>query len=157
MNLLHAWLVYDRQGAKRNASYIEMHKTIGHSMGIEFELKLTDSIPDDLSLTPKPAFALIRTICPELSRQLESDKIPIFQRFEDFPGTICHYRILPGACRLLLQCCCILKTNPFSRGLNWRMDWDCLGWEYPHNRLKRAGCKIPYKPGTGRYFYTEPL
>ena len=36
MNLLHAWLVYDRQGAKRNASYIEMHKTIGHSMGIEF-------------------------------------------------------------------------------------------------------------------------
>ena len=26
MNLLHAWLVYDRQGAKRNASYIEMHK-----------------------------------------------------------------------------------------------------------------------------------
>ena len=78
MNLLHAWLVYDRQGAKRNASYIEMHKTIGHSMGIEFELKLTDSIPDDLSLTPKPDFALIRTICPELSRQLESNKIPIF-------------------------------------------------------------------------------
>ena len=78
MNLLHAWLVYDRQGAKRNASYIEMHKTIGHSMGIEFELKLTDSIPGDLSLTPKPDFALIRTICPELSRQLESNKIPIF-------------------------------------------------------------------------------
>lgn len=78
MNPLHAWLVYDRQGAKRNASYIEMHKTIGHSMGIEFELKLTDSIPGDLSLTPKPDFALIRTICPELSRQLESNKIPIF-------------------------------------------------------------------------------
>ncbi|MDY2922817.1 MAG: ATP-grasp domain-containing protein [Eubacterium sp.] len=88
MNPLHAWLVYDRQGAERNASYIQMHKTIGHSMGIEFELKLTDSIPGDLSNEAKPDFALVRTIFPELSKRFEQHQIPVFNN--SHIATVCN-------------------------------------------------------------------
>lgn len=84
-DIFYAWLVYDRTGAEKNADYIRMHKQIGKKFGIFFELKYVESLCDSCSAKDglfdtikKPDFAIIRTIRPELSKRLETCKIPVF-------------------------------------------------------------------------------
>ena len=49
--MITAWLIYDDEGAKRNADYIALHKEIGISQGISFVLKraedLLQNIPNE--------------------------------------------------------------------------------------------------------------
>lgn len=103
---LHAWLIYDREGADRNRDYIRMHEEIGRKMGISFELRITDKgrseelidkawenltgqggemIEDDRmgdSTPGRPDFAIVRTIDPGLSQMLENRGIRIFNNAE---------------------------------------------------------------------------
>ena len=76
-----AWLVYDREGAERNRDYIAAHKQVGKGFGISFELKIKEqwNYPfAENSWGEKPDFAIVRTICPELSMALEQEGIPVF-------------------------------------------------------------------------------
>ena len=75
-----AWLVYDRAGAVRNKSYIQMHKEAGAAMQIEICLVVTEDIHNiaQYAIEQSPDFAIVRTIQPKLSRQLEELGIPVF-------------------------------------------------------------------------------
>lgn len=87
-----AWLVYDREGAGRNADYIRMHQETGARMGIEVTLVVTEQIRDFSLYTQedKPDFAIVRTIQPALSKQLEGFGIPVFNN--SFVSEICNHK-----------------------------------------------------------------
>ncbi|MCH5252394.1 MAG: ATP-grasp domain-containing protein [Lachnospiraceae bacterium] len=85
--MFNAWLIYDKEGAKKNKDYIAHHKEVGEKMGIHFELKMREEIFSKLP-APKPDFAIVRTICPELSKKLEAAKIPAFNTA--FVSEICN-------------------------------------------------------------------
>lgn len=85
-----AWLIYDQKGAERNAEFIRMHRETGDCMQVEVSLIITEQI-SDLSLQfqmEKPDFALVRTIQPELTKQLEDFGIPVFNN--SFVAEICN-------------------------------------------------------------------
>lgn len=69
-----AWLVYERAGAERNGSYIDMHIRHGRARGIEFSLVLCDGgLPEG-----RPDFAIVRAMRPDISRKLEERGVPTF-------------------------------------------------------------------------------
>jgi len=71
---MNAWLVYEKAGAERNARFIEFHITEGKKRGIDFELVLCDGgLPEG-----NPAFAIVRAMRPDISRELEARGIPTF-------------------------------------------------------------------------------
>lgn len=83
------WLIYDREGAKRNHSYIQMYREEGELLGIEILLKFEDELSfgtfdNKLVLLEKgtkvenPDFAICRTIQPKFSWYLEQCRIKIF-------------------------------------------------------------------------------
>lgn len=62
------WLVYEKEGAERNRTFIEMHIEKGKRLGIDFSLILCDDgLPDG-----KPDFAIVRAMRPDISRLLEA-------------------------------------------------------------------------------------
>lgn len=76
-----AWLVYDRERAAINSSYIQMHHEIGARYGIRFQLLLPEQAEQKLhkeDLPALPDFAIVRTVCPELSEELERFSVPVF-------------------------------------------------------------------------------
>ena len=88
-----AWLVYDRQGAKRNGDYIRMHKEIGAKFGFDFKLKIIEEIyprkmfsTDTIMLNPD--FAIVRTIQPDFTKALEGRHVPVFNNA--FVSEICN-------------------------------------------------------------------
>lgn len=87
-----AWLVYDRAGAVRNKSYIQMHKEAGAAMQIEICLVVTEDIHNiaQYAIEQSPDFAIVRTIQPKLSRQLEELGIPVFNN--SFVSEICNHK-----------------------------------------------------------------
>lgn len=87
-----AWLVYDREGARRNARYIRMHEETGRQMGIAFRLMLDEHMPDFSCLTDgeRPDFAIVRTIQPALTKKLEDAGIPVFNN--SFVSEICNHK-----------------------------------------------------------------
>lgn len=83
------WLIYDREGAQRNETYIQMHKKEGEHLGIHFFLKYAEDLSfgiQDSRLvllehgqkTDYPDFVICRTIQPQLSSYLEQCKIKVF-------------------------------------------------------------------------------
>ena len=85
-----AWLIYDQKGAERNAEFIRMHQETGASLQIDVSLIVTEQ-NSDLSLRfqkEQPDFALMRTIQPELTKQLERLGIPVFNN--SFVSEICN-------------------------------------------------------------------
>lgn len=85
-----AWLIYDQKGAERNAEFIRMHQETGVRMQVEVSLVIVEQI-SDLSLRfqmERPDFALVRTIQPELTKQLEGFGIPVFNN--SFVSEICN-------------------------------------------------------------------
>lgn len=85
-----AWLIYDQKGAERNAEFIRMHQETGVRMQVEVSLVIAEQI-SDLSLRfqmERPDFALVRTIQPELTKQLEGFGIPVFNN--SFVSEICN-------------------------------------------------------------------
>lgn len=88
-----AWLVYDRQGAKRNGDYIRMHKEIGAKFGFDFKLKIIEEIyprkmfsTDTIMLNPD--LAIVRTIQPDFTKALEGRHVPVFNNA--FVSEICN-------------------------------------------------------------------
>lgn len=82
-----AWLIYDTDGAGRNADYITLHREIGAGYGICFELKMADDLLRNIPEV-HPDFAMVRTICPTLSERLEREGIRIFN--PAFVSRICN-------------------------------------------------------------------
>ncbi len=68
------WLVYEKEGAERNRTFIEMHMEKGKKYGIDFSLILCDDgLPEG-----NPGFAIVRAMRPDISRALEARSIPTF-------------------------------------------------------------------------------
>jgi gamma-F420-2:alpha-L-glutamate ligase len=66
-----------------------MHREIGKKFDICFDLKLLPEVSKNLkTLAEKPDFAIVRSICPVFSEQLEAQKIPVFNN--SFVSRICN-------------------------------------------------------------------
>lgn len=91
--MLKAWLIYGKEDAKRNRSFIKMHQEKGKELDMEIELIYAE----DLSITveqgkhslrlqgktaEKPDFVLCRTRDYLLTRQFELMQIPVFNNSE---------------------------------------------------------------------------
>lgn len=87
-----AWLIYDREGAAKNRTYIQMHKETGALMQIEIIPVVTEDIPDffEYANEQKPDFAIVRTIQPALSELLESAGILVFNN--SLTAGICNHK-----------------------------------------------------------------
>ena len=69
-----AWIVYEESGSIRNSTYIDMHLTRGKAYGIDFKLILCDEgLPEG-----KPDFAVVRAMRPDITRELESRGVRVF-------------------------------------------------------------------------------
>lgn len=83
------WLIYDKEGAKRNEAYIQMYMKEGQSLGIKILLKYAEELSfgvsqNEMILLEKgkkavyPDFIICRTIQPKLSFYLEQCKLKVF-------------------------------------------------------------------------------
>lgn len=69
-----AWLVYEKAGAERNSRFIDFHIEEGRKRGVEFQLILCDDgLPEGT-----PAFAIVRAMRPDISRELEARGVAVF-------------------------------------------------------------------------------
>lgn len=78
---VNAWLIYDEERAAVNRSYIQMHQEAGAGFGIRFQLLFPEKARQILRMDPLPElpdFAIVRTVCPQLSGELERFQIPVF-------------------------------------------------------------------------------
>ena len=68
------WLIYSREGAKRNQTFIDFWKTAAQKRGITLDVFFTDQI-----LPPEnPDFAVVRDMNPTYSKMLEMRGIRVF-------------------------------------------------------------------------------
>lgn len=83
------WLIYDREGANRNKSYIQMHIEEGAKLGISILLKYAEELSFGIlnnkmillekgKMAKYPDFIICRTIQPKLSLYLEQCKLRVF-------------------------------------------------------------------------------
>lgn len=89
MEVKTGWLIYDREGAKRNKTYIQMHIEEGEKLGIKVLLKYVEELSfgildSKIILLEKgqkakyPDFIICRTIQPKLSFYLEQCKLKVY-------------------------------------------------------------------------------
>ncbi len=71
----HGWLIYDAAGEKRNAWFIAECLRHAEAAGLQLSLQITDG--NTLPL-PYPDYALVRTISPKLSKDLEGAGTRLF-------------------------------------------------------------------------------
>jgi gamma-F420-2:alpha-L-glutamate ligase len=87
------WLIYGQKDAEKNKGYIDFYKTEGKLLGINIVLLLREKIEAGIKNNSwfirydgkdctKPDFAIVRTIYPLLSKQLECLSIPVFNSSE---------------------------------------------------------------------------
>lgn len=87
------WLIYGQADAEKNKNYIEFYITEGKVLGIEILLLYREKIEFGIfnntwsmkyngKVCKKPNFAIVRTIYPLLSKQLEELSIPVFNSSE---------------------------------------------------------------------------
>ncbi|WOO36828.1 ATP-grasp domain-containing protein [Anaerocolumna sp. AGMB13020] len=87
------WLIYGQNDAKKNKGYIDFYMAEGKSLGINIELLFRENIEVGIRDNSwfiryngkdciKPDFAIVRTIYPLLSKQLEYLSIPVFNSSE---------------------------------------------------------------------------
>ena len=74
---MDAWLIYDREGAKRNSDYIDYHHEVGLRHGVHFELIFAEDMVSSV-LGGRPDFAVVRAIRPDINKMLEDKCIPTF-------------------------------------------------------------------------------
>ena len=83
------WLIYDKEGAKRNADYIRLHQELAQEFHIELRFLLDTEVVSLLSQNIEyPDVCFVRTIHPELSKKLEEQKIQVLN--PSFVSTICN-------------------------------------------------------------------
>ena len=76
--MMHAWLIYDREGAERNRDYIEYHHEVGARYGVDFRLVYAEDAPGMIEAGlhgGRPDFAIVRTIEPAINAALEAEGI----------------------------------------------------------------------------------
>lgn len=97
------WLIYGEKDAIKNKGYIEFYETEGKAIGIRIELIFREYLEIGVENNQwflrykgkecqKPDFAIVRTIYPLLSRQLECLSIPVFNSAE--VSRICNDKAL---------------------------------------------------------------
>lgn len=84
------WMIYDREGMERNASYIQMYQERCRNYEIEVEPVLTETLPGRLQDGQMPVCALVRTICPEINQMLEQAGIPVFNSY--LVSYVCNHK-----------------------------------------------------------------
>lgn len=76
---MRAWLVYDKEGAIRNADYIAMHRQLAKEFSMTLRLVMDFEVPALLSMEEElPDICFVRTISPELSYAIERKGIRVF-------------------------------------------------------------------------------
>lgn len=84
---MRAWLVYDEAGRAANEDYIARHRRVGAEFGVEVRLRMAEELWEEMTVPGSiladnnqkpPDFAIVRTICPALSKRLEERGIPVF-------------------------------------------------------------------------------
>lgn len=93
MKKYKAWLIYGREDAEKNESFIKMHRETGEKLGIEIELLYADEISTTIEqqkaelryagkIKGKPDFVLCRTRDWLLTRQMEQMGLRVFNNSE---------------------------------------------------------------------------
>ena len=93
MEIFKAWLIYGKEDARRNESFIKMHQEAGKKLGLEIELLYAEEFSISVEqgenclryqgeLLKKPDFVLCRTRDWLLTRQLEKMNISVFNNSE---------------------------------------------------------------------------
>lgn len=84
-------LVYDKEGAKRNASYIKMHEEVGKKLNMPIRFLYDTEVMEYLETNQKLIdFCMVRTICPALTKKIETAGIPCFNN--SFVSEICNHK-----------------------------------------------------------------
>ena len=81
-------LIYEREGAERNAEYIKLHKKHGEELGIRFSVVICDE--EELPQTAD--FAIVRAMRPDITKILKSRGIPTFNNYH--VSKICNDKAL---------------------------------------------------------------
>lgn len=84
------WMIYDREGMERNASYIQMYQERCRIYKIEVEPVLAETLPRHLQDGEMPVCALVRTIRPEINQMLEQAGIPVFNSYR--VSYVCNHK-----------------------------------------------------------------
>lgn len=84
------WMIYDREGMERNASYIQMYRERCRTYGIQVEPMLAETLPRRLQDGEMPVCALVRAICPEINQRLEQAGIPVFNSYR--VSYVCNHK-----------------------------------------------------------------
>lgn len=86
---LRSWLIYDEDGAKRNADYIEMHRELAERFHLSLHLVMDHDVSGLLKQSDKlPDFCFVRTIQPKMNKQLEDKGIVVYN--SSFVSEICN-------------------------------------------------------------------
>lgn len=127
-----AWLVYDKEGAERNAGYIRMHEETGRKMQIDIRFILDEQLPELplLSQEEKPDFAIVRTIQPLLTKRLERAGIPVFNN--SFVSEICNHK---GKTIDYIHSHSDIPVIPTQTFSNWQLSKNLLS-QYPDHVIK---------------------
>ncbi len=76
---MKGWLIYDELGAKRNEWYISRLQEEAEKYGLALSLKVVSARDfKPLVQEPLPEFAIVRTICPQINKELERRGIRTF-------------------------------------------------------------------------------
>ena len=131
-----AYLIYSKNDLKKNEWYIESYQEEATKRGIDLQLLIAEELTYGIKnqqwflssngvLLPKPAFAIVRTIDPMLSRQLEYQGIRVFNNAK--VAEICNNKA---------------KTYQYVAKLNIPMIETCF---YQNYQFFDAMAKNPYE------------
>ena len=93
---MNGWLIYDREGAARNAWFIARLKEKAEELGARLELVYAEDLmhavkgytergtdcSDGACRAGVIDFAVVRTICPDINMYFESRKVPCFNNYK---------------------------------------------------------------------------
>lgn len=79
---MYIWMVYDREGLRRNAEYVELYRKHCRKYGMEVTVVLDREVSRRISAGERPVCAFVRTIRPAINLLLEKQGIPVFNSFD---------------------------------------------------------------------------
>ncbi len=75
------WMVYDREGLGRNRDYVSLYQQNCRRYDLEVRAVYDTETRQRIRAGERPLCAFVRTICPEVNRSLEAEKIPTFNPY----------------------------------------------------------------------------
>ena len=78
------WIVYDAQGAERNGWFLSSFIQTFARYGVDLQKKIVSGVADfaELTRSPLPDFAIVRTIAPDINRFLEENSVLVFNNYQ---------------------------------------------------------------------------